>query len=46
MAVPARYPPPFDPAEFVAEPTDPADERIDVGVLVVGAGPADRKSVV
>jgi electron-transferring-flavoprotein dehydrogenase len=37
---PADYPPPFSPAEFVAEPTDPADERIDVGVLVVGAGPA------
>jgi len=24
----------------VAEPTDPADERIDVGILIVGAGPA------
>jgi electron-transferring-flavoprotein dehydrogenase len=34
------YPPPFDPVEFVAEPTDPEDERIEVGVLVVGAGPA------
>ena len=34
------YPPPFDPREYVAEPTDPADERIEVGVLVVGAGPA------
>jgi electron-transferring-flavoprotein dehydrogenase len=34
------YPPPFDAREFVAEPTDPADERIEVGVLVVGAGPA------
>jgi electron-transferring-flavoprotein dehydrogenase len=37
---PADYPPPFSPAEFVAEPTDPADERIDVGILIVGAGPA------
>jgi electron-transferring-flavoprotein dehydrogenase len=37
---PADYPPPFSPAEFVAEPTDPPDERIDVGVLIVGAGPA------
>ena len=37
---PADFPPPFDPAEFVAEPTDPADERIDVGILIVGAGPA------
>ena len=26
--------------EFVAEPTDPADERIEVGILIVGAGPA------
>jgi electron-transferring-flavoprotein dehydrogenase len=34
------YPPPFRPSEFVAEPTDPADERIEVGVLIVGAGPA------
>jgi electron-transferring-flavoprotein dehydrogenase len=37
---PADYPPPFDPAEYVAAPTDPPDERIEVGVLVVGAGPA------
>src|SRR4051794_41803268 len=34
------YPPPFDAREFVAEPTDPADERIEVGVLIVGGGPA------
>ena len=40
MARPADFPPPFDPAEFVAEPTDPPDERIEVGALVVGAGPA------
>ena len=37
---PADYPPPFDPGEFVAAPSDPEDERIEVGVLVVGAGPA------
>jgi electron-transferring-flavoprotein dehydrogenase len=37
---PADFPPPFDPAEFVREPTDPADERIDVGILIVGGGPA------
>ncbi|HSE81429.1 MAG TPA: electron-transfer flavoprotein:ubiquinone oxidoreductase [Gaiellaceae bacterium] len=37
---PADFPPPFDWREFVAEPTDPPDERIDVGVLVVGGGPA------
>ncbi len=37
---PADFPPPFEGREFVAEPTDPPDERIQVGVLVVGAGPA------
>jgi electron-transferring-flavoprotein dehydrogenase len=36
----SEYPPPFDPREFATEPTDPADERIEVGVLIVGAGPA------
>ncbi|MDE3191400.1 MAG: 4Fe-4S dicluster domain-containing protein [Acidobacteriota bacterium] len=34
------YPPPFAASEFVGAPTDPVDERIDVGVLIVGAGPA------
>ena len=37
---PADYPPPFSPSEAIAPPTDPADERIEVGVLIVGAGPA------
>ncbi|MBA2474925.1 MAG: 4Fe-4S dicluster domain-containing protein [Actinobacteria bacterium] len=37
---PADYPPPFSPSEAIAEPTDPPDERIDVGVLIVGGGPA------
>ena len=37
---PADYPPPLTPAEAIAEPTDPPDERIEVGVLIVGAGPA------
>ncbi len=40
MTRPAEFPPPFDAREFVGEPTDPADERIEVGVLIVGAGPA------
>ncbi len=35
----ADYPPPFAPDEAIAAPTDPVDERIDVGVLVVGGGP-------
>ena len=34
------FPPPFAASEFVGEPTDPVDERIEVGVLIVGAGPA------
>jgi electron-transferring-flavoprotein dehydrogenase len=37
---PSEYPPPFRAAEAIAEPTDPPEERIEVGVLVVGAGPA------
>jgi electron-transferring-flavoprotein dehydrogenase len=37
---PADYPPPFSWREVIAEPTDPPDERIEVGVLIVGAGPA------
>ena len=37
---PADYPPPFSPTEAIAAPSDPADERIEVGVLIVGAGPA------
>jgi electron-transferring-flavoprotein dehydrogenase len=36
----ADFPPPFRVSEFVAPPTDPPDARIEVGVLVVGAGPA------
>ncbi|MGI8972856.1 MAG: NAD(P)/FAD-dependent oxidoreductase, partial [Gaiella sp.] len=36
---PADYPPPFAPAEVIAGVTDPPDERIEVGVLVVGGGP-------
>ena len=40
MVRPADFPAPFDGRSFIAEPTDPVDERIEVGVLVVGAGPA------
>ena len=40
MARPADYPPPFSVSEFIGGPTDPVDERIEVGLLVVGAGPA------
>jgi electron-transferring-flavoprotein dehydrogenase len=37
---PADFPPPFDARQYVTAPTDPEDERIEVGVLIVGAGPA------
>ncbi|HEV7563408.1 MAG TPA: electron-transfer flavoprotein:ubiquinone oxidoreductase [Solirubrobacterales bacterium] len=37
---PSEFPPPFDPAEVIVAPTDPADERIEVGVAIVGGGPA------
>jgi electron-transferring-flavoprotein dehydrogenase len=38
--IPAEFPPPVARDEFVASPTAPEDERIDVGVLIVGGGPA------
>jgi len=37
---PSDYPPPVKVREFVAEPKAAQDERIDVGVLFVGGGPA------
>src|SRR6187200_3653333 len=40
MTRPADFPPPFSLDEAIGVPTDPGDERIDVGVLIVGAGPA------
>jgi electron-transferring-flavoprotein dehydrogenase len=36
---PADYPPPFSSAEAIASPSSPPDERIEVGVLIVGGGP-------
>ena len=39
MTRPADYPPPFN-ADDAMPGTDPPDERIDVGILIVGAGPA------
>src|SRR3954466_12751330 len=40
-AAPSQFPPPVDPAkEFVGVPTDPEDERIEVGVAIVGGGQA------
>ena len=41
MAVrPADFPPPVSEREFVAAPSDGPDERIEVGILIVGGGPA------
>ena len=38
---PIEFPPPVDPAaEFIGPPTDPEDERIEVGVAIVGGGQA------
>src|ERR671934_1421431 len=38
---PIEFPPPVDSAqEFVGPPTDPEEERIEVGVVIVGGGPA------
>jgi electron-transferring-flavoprotein dehydrogenase len=36
----ADFPPPFRAADYIAAPSDPVDERIEVGILIVGAGPA------
>jgi electron-transferring-flavoprotein dehydrogenase len=37
---PSDFPPPFTPDEAITPPSDPEDERIEVGVCIVGAGPA------
>jgi electron-transferring-flavoprotein dehydrogenase len=37
---PSEFPPPFDVADVIGPPTDPEDERIEVGIAIVGGGPA------
>ncbi len=37
---PSEFPPPFDAADVIGPPTDPEDDRIEVGVAIVGGGPA------
>ena len=37
---PSEFPPPFDPADVIGPPTDPEEERIEVGIAIVGGGPA------
>jgi electron-transferring-flavoprotein dehydrogenase len=44
--LPADYPPPFTPSDYIVRPKAAEDERIDVGVLIVGAGPAGLATAV
>jgi electron-transferring-flavoprotein dehydrogenase len=44
--LPSAYPPPFEPSDYVALPHAAEDERIDVGVLIVGGGPAGLATAV
>jgi electron-transferring-flavoprotein dehydrogenase len=37
---PVEFPPPFDLAEVIGPPTDAEEDRIEVGVAIVGGGPA------
>ena len=43
---PSEYPPPFDSESVITAPTDPEDERIEVGVAIVGGGPAGLAAAV
>ena len=40
MTRPADFAPASTAQDFIAEPTDPVDERIEVGICIVGGGPA------
>ena len=37
---PSEFPPPFDSNSVIGPPTDAAEDRIEVGVAIVGGGPA------
>jgi electron-transferring-flavoprotein dehydrogenase len=37
---PSEFPPPFDPNSVIGPPTDAPEDRIEVGVAIVGGGPA------
>src|SRR3954463_12458506 len=37
---PSEFPPPFDSDSVIGPPTDAPDDRIEVGVAIVGGGPA------
>jgi electron-transferring-flavoprotein dehydrogenase len=44
--IPAQFKPPVTPGEFISGLTDRPEERIDVGVLFVGAGPASLSGAI
>jgi electron-transferring-flavoprotein dehydrogenase len=37
---PSEHPPPYNAADYIVPPTDPEEDRIEVGVAIVGGGPA------
>ncbi|HEX6602227.1 MAG TPA: electron transfer flavoprotein, partial [Solirubrobacterales bacterium] len=37
---PSEFPPPFDSNDVIGPPTDAPEDRIEVGVAIVGGGPA------
>src|SRR3954471_12486650 len=37
---PSEFPPPFDSVDVIGPPTDAPEDRIEVGVAIVGGGPA------
>jgi electron-transferring-flavoprotein dehydrogenase len=37
---PEQFPPPFDAADVIGPPTDAPEDRLEVGVAIVGGGPA------
>src|SRR5436305_7326760 len=39
-AAPGQFPPPFDSADVIGPPTDAPEDRLEVGVAIVGGGPA------
>src|SRR3974390_3394219 len=43
---PSPYPPPFEPSDYIALPQAADDERIEVGVLIVGGGPGGLATAV
>jgi|GEM_PF-4263442 len=42
---PSEFPPPFDGEVYIGPPTDAEDERLEVGVAIVGGGPAGLRDL-